>query len=379
MSAVLSNSYFAVLITLHRNFLPANPDYPRPKPPPNSQSLSHCVDAARSVIHVAAQSRVLVPPSHHLAVFCQFLWSSAVILLLCEVQARDQVVVDAVESQVESCRRSLQALEPVWPGSRKLKELLNDVEGRTKEVVAQPEGSMRKRKSSPSKRHSTANHNNRQDLPSGSQPGSADPAHYNPAGKRVRIYETSDTRTNIPLEEYMQPPQAQAYSLNPMSVHTNTHPQFPNMDLNLATNHQSQQQQQQQFQPFDTTFDVGGVTFDGLEMLQGFTGIDPASIWGTLADGFIQTPTPTPGAGTGNGTAFQSAQGTPTSQSGSMSALPIGTGTGPSPTTGNGNLGTSWQYMPTGTGNTGTGLEMWNQVSGGMFDWGSDPNVPFNI
>ena len=77
------------------------------------------------------------------------------ILLLCEVQAREQVVVDAVGSHVESCRKSLQALEPVWPGSRKLKDLLNEVEVKAKEVVVavktSPGRSTTKRKSSPLK------------------------------------------------------------------------------------------------------------------------------------------------------------------------------------------------------------------------------------
>lgn len=62
--------------------------------------------------------------------YCQYLWPSAVILLLCEIQARDEVVIEAVDWQVLACRKCLQTLEPVWPGSKKLKELLNDVASR---------------------------------------------------------------------------------------------------------------------------------------------------------------------------------------------------------------------------------------------------------
>lgn len=284
VSAVLSNSYFAVLITLHRNFLPSNPDYPRPKPPPSSQSLSHCVDAARSVIHVASQSRVLVPPSHHLAVFCQFLWSSAVILLLCEVQAKDQVVIEAVAGKVQSCRRALQDLEPVWPGSKKLRELLDDVENRAKEVVHDPK---KRKNSSPDKKRNSS------------------------LDKRTRL-ETSDTRTNMPQEVPQQFPMMN-----------------PPLDMSM--------------------FDIGGVTFDGLEMLQGFQGVDPANIWSTLGDTFIQTPTMHPLSG----------QGTPNS------------GQGPSPG--------GWGFPPQ-TGVMGLeGTDLWSQVAGGSFDWQADPSVPFNI
>lgn len=97
-------------------------------------------------------------------------------------------------------------------------------------------------------------------------------------------------------------------------------------------------------------FDVGGVTFDGLEMLQGFQGVDPANIWSTLGDTFIQTPNlvhPTSGQGTPN-----SAQG-------------------PSPG------GWSFAQQTGGLGMEGT--DLWSQVNGGSFDWQADPSVPFNI
>jgi hypothetical protein len=220
-----------------------------------------------------------------LAVFCQFLWSSAVILLLCEVQAKDQVVIEAVGAKVQSCRRALQDLEPVWPGSKKLKELLNDVENRAKEVVHDP----KKRKFPiPEKK-----------------------ARQSSFGKRSRI-ETSDTRSNAITQEMAQ---------------------YPMMDLN----------------PDMSMFDIGGVTFDGLEMLQGFQGVDPANIWSTLGDTFIQTPAvvnPNSGNGTPN-----SAQG-------------------PSPG--------GWAFQQ--QGNLGfEGTDLWSQVAGGSFDWQADPSVPFNI
>jgi hypothetical protein len=205
-------------------------------------------------------------------------------LLLCEVQAKDQVVIEAVASKVESCRRALQDLEPVWPGSKKLKELLNDVENRAKEVVHDP----KKRKFPSPEKKRQASHD-----------------------KRVRI-ETSDTRTNIPQDI----------------------PQYPMMDP----------------VPDMSMFDVGGVTFDGLEMLQGFQGVDPANIWSTLGDTFIQTPIVTQNNN-------NSGNGTPNS------------GIGPSPG--------GWSFSQNGMGLEGT--DLWSQVAGGSFDWQADPSVPFNI
>lgn len=143
---MLSNSYLLFFVILHRKFLPSSPDYPRSKPTLSSQSLVHCVDAARSVIHIASQSHILIPPSHRLAMYCQYLWSSAVILLLCEIQARDEVVIESVDWQVQACRSCLQTLEPIWPGSKELKELLDDVASRAKEAMV-PKTSGKKRKS----------------------------------------------------------------------------------------------------------------------------------------------------------------------------------------------------------------------------------------
>lgn len=266
LSAILSNSYFTVLVTLHRNFLPSSPDYPRPKPPPSSQSLAHCVDAARSVIHIASQSRTLVPPSHHLAMYCQYLWSSAVILLLCEIQARDEVVIEAVGSQVEACRKCLQALEPVWPGSKKLKELLNDVASRAKEVMVS-KSSDKKRKSSAHKDkdrerqmlHPSQNHQSRPstDSPIPQHAENQWPSHsVSPPEKRQRVFELSDTRTASNEDEPAQNPQAY-YSVYPMTTPITS---------------QASLQFTEPMPTYDMVFDLGGVTFDGLELLQGFSG-----------------------------------------------------------------------------------------------------------
>jgi len=350
VSAVLSNSYFAILITLHRNFLPPNPDFPRPKPPPSSQSLSHCVEAARSVIHIAANQRTLVPPSHHLAVACQHLWSSAVILLLCEVQAREQVVVDAVGSHVESCRKSLQALEPVWPGSRKLKELLNDVELRAKQVVvaakAPPCRSPNKRKPA---LHETAPHGKRpMGLPVADpltnhagrlnsvdwhyqQASTGSGSHKHPSSKPR--YQTSDTRTNIREKDRA----AQPWQMAPS-----------NSDLTTSVE-----------QPIDTSFDIGGVDFNGLDMLQGFTGADLASFWNTF---HVEAPL--------------SSQIPPTSLSMSRQNTPSsvpGNASGSSPGT------WAFQSPSAAVDGSGTDAEFWSQVTGSTFDWGADPSVPFNI
>lgn len=365
------------MITLHRNFLPPNPDYPRPKPPPSSQSLARCVDAARSVIHIAAQSRILLPPSHHIAVYCQYLWTSAVILLLCEVQAKDQVVIDAVGSHVESCRQSLFALEPVWPGSRKLKELLNDVEGRTKDVLvaARPRRPSKKRKSSSHEASGAVKPDLNEAVPLHGQDGMAtERSLIASQGKRSRTeqtrYETSDARsssTNTAASE----PVIMSRQSDPRpdpggNVSYNTTPSgYPTTStFDLAPT-------------FDLHFDVGGVNFNGLEMLQGFTGVGAAShFWASL----VSDPSETnlhagPGARDGYGPQHftLSGQGTPTS------------GQGVSPSSWQQPTSSSGQLNPALTGDIGEiahtseGIEFWSQVAGSSFDWQADPNVPFSF
>ena len=303
VSAVLSSSYFAVLITLHRNFLPSNPAFPRPTHPPSSTSLTQVVDAARSVIHTAAHARVVVPPSHHQAVFCQYLWSSAVILLLCEVQARDQVVVNAVASQVEECRRALQALEPVWPGSRKLKQLLEDVVNRAKDVVADP--SRKKRKQAP--------------------PSKDSPARSSPA-KPISAPSTASS-----LSQALVRPSAAPMSAPPMPLAP-----YP-----------------------PQAFDLGGVNFDGLELLQPFSGNahDSAAFFQGMFPEFYPLQTPVPNQNQpmamSSSQAYLGSMTPGQNSSGPVSASPVEQSTDPA--------------------------EFWGQVAGGTFDWGADPNVPFVI
>ncbi|KIR51450.1 hypothetical protein I315_06149 [Cryptococcus gattii Ru294] len=149
--------------------------------PSKWESLVHCVDATRSVIHIASQSYTHIPPSHHLAIYCQYLWSSAVTLLLCEIQARDEVLL------------------------------------KKKTVDWQ---------------------------------------------KRQRMFEVSDTRTPSNEDEPAQGSQAY-YSMYPMTTPTTS---------------QARHQPTGPMPTYDMVFDLGVVTFDGLELLQGFNG-DASNFW----------------------------------------------------------------------------------------------------
>lgn len=339
MSAVLSNSYFSILITLHRNLLPSNPDYPRPKPSPSSNSLAHCVDAARSAIHVAARSTVLVPVSHHIAVFCQYLWSSAVILLLCEMRAKEQLILDAVGAQVESCHRSLEALEPVWPGCRKLRALLTDVESRAKEVranvIPRP---VKKRKSS------VATDNGR------------------------RSSQTKPSASPVAPTQNLHPP---PFERNPSSA-SYTAPMAAPMHIDANA---------------FNFFDVGDMNFDGLEMLSAFT----SDAWNAplpSASPLDRNGTPVtgvPAASPTNRLLNNGSGPTPPSLGSAAIQSPVTT-TGPGSTSsGGGGGGPSW--FTQGLGPTAPSPapapsdlhEMWAQITGTSFDWQADPNVPFNI
>ncbi|GMK54623.1 hypothetical protein CspeluHIS016_0112090 [Cutaneotrichosporon spelunceum] len=327
MSAVLSNSYFAVLITLHRNLLPSNPNFPRPKPIASSQSLAHCVEAARSVIHVAAQSKVLIPVSHHLAVFCQYLWSSAVILLLCETRAKEQVVVEAVGAHVESCRQSLRALEPVWPGASKLRYLLTEVETRAKEVRA------------------SAGRPNKRRKPDAPANGRARPP----------TSQTSPTK-NETLQGWAPP--TSGSSGPSTSLPTPPIPQNTIAPSNLAPG------------TFDI-FDVGGMTFDGLEMLNAFT----SEAW----QGQIPTTSTSPMTGvTPTGTAGSGPDTKPMVSPAQRVATEVQTTPGLSP---HGAAGNPWQQFGQSPGGPVPPefAEIWSQIAGSTFDWQADPSVPFSI
>lgn len=361
VSAVLSNAYFAVLLTLHRNFLPSNPDYPRPRAPSNSQSLSRLVDVARSSIHVLAQQPVMIPPSHHLAAACHNLWSSAVILLLCEIQSHDHIINASVGSSVESCRQTLQSLEPAWPGSRKLKELLNEVEARTKEIAASGGSAQRKKRKAgsgdmPSAKRTMSSSMLPPSSTASPRPGSSSnatnrfPGQNTPGG----AYETSNTRTAVegdgsstsnsnPQSAQVTPPVKSSATLGPTAMDTSQ------------------------------LFDVAGINFDGLEMLQGFdfgTAEWNSFISPTAAAQYVMSGQSTPGSNSGpspTGWNVQNVQDLSANQ-----AMGLGNGNSHPP-----------NRSPTVTGNgvggngSAGGFDFWSQVGG--YDWASDPSVPFNI
>ena len=404
VSAVLSNAYFAVLLTLHRNFLPSNPDYPRPRPPANSQSLSHLVEAARSVIHVAAQQRVLLPPSHHLAAACHNLWSSAIILLLCEVQARDQVVVESVGSSVESCRQTLQSLEPAWPGSRKLKELLNEVESRTKEVAAAATGlravsDPRKKRKISHAHHEGGSSLKRPTSSSGMLPPSSTlsprPGQTwsqsrttpSPHSREARAYETSDTRNTV-IDENGFPHYTgtASGSLSGATTGTNATPPLSQVPWGSSNGIDTSQ-----------LFDIGGVTFDGLEMLQGFdfggngTNGD-AGFWNsfispTAGGQFVLSGQSTPASGPSPGVwgveqnRMGGVGGGSGGSGGGIAGMSQGQGQGASGIAAGGGAsgGAGGQGGGMGMGMLAHGMDFWSQVAPGGYDWAADPNVPFNI
>lgn len=335
MSAVLSNSYFAVLITLHRNLLPSNPNFPRPKPIASSQSLAHCVDAARSVIHVAAQSKVLVPVSHHLAVFCQYLWSSAVILLLCETRAKEQLVVEAVGAHVDSCRTALRALEPVWPGASKLRELLVEVETRAKEVRAASRPN-KKRKSA-----ETGNANGRARAPN---------ATTSPVKNEVASWPAAGGA-----------PPGSGQSSGPGSTAFPT-PPIPTIAPSSLGG------------TFDI-FDVGGMTFDGLEMLNAFT----SDAWQQAPLVGPSTTSPLTGVTPNTGGPGQENKPTMLSPATRMASGGVETTPTLSPHTATGAQAAPWQFHQSPGPGPAELAEIWSQIAGTTFDWQADPSVPFSI
>ena len=121
MSAVLCSSYYAVLITLHRNFLPTRKNMMHYV---GSSSVPKAVCASRSCIFLATSMNPAIPPSHHLAVFVQSLFSSAIIILLVVMHATDKNAAEIAMSEVGSCVHALESLEAIWPGASKCKELL---------------------------------------------------------------------------------------------------------------------------------------------------------------------------------------------------------------------------------------------------------------
>ncbi|KAG8858883.1 hypothetical protein FRC20_011924 [Serendipita sp. 405] len=148
LSAVLCTSYYAVLITLHRNFLPTRRNMIHPV---GSSSVPKAVCASRSCIFLATSMKPAIPPSHHLAVFVQSLFSSAIIILLVVMHATDKAAASIAMSEVDNCVKSLEALESTWPGASKCKELLRELAQVTSTNLAKidrPKGSRHSSKGS---------------------------------------------------------------------------------------------------------------------------------------------------------------------------------------------------------------------------------------
>lgn len=290
------------------------------------------------------------------------------------------MVVESVGSSVESCRQTLQSLEPAWPGSRKLKELLNEVESRTKEVAAAATGM----------RVATDPRKKRKALPSGSIDGGSSLKRPNPSSDMLPPSSTASPRPGQTwsLSRTTPSPHSRAHELSDVRtiVDENGFPPFQSGTVSASSsgNNVTPPNPANPWGSIDTSqlFDIGGVTFDGLEMLQGFdfgsTNNGDAGFWNS----FIS---PTAG-----GQFALSGQSTPASgpspsgwvveqnRMGSGSGGVGGIASGQSGANGAGS-GTAIAGM-TGTGiMAGHGMDFWSQVAPGGYDWAADPNVPFNI
>lgn len=146
---------------------------------------------------------------------------------------------------------------------------------------------------------------------------------------------------------------------------------------------------------YDMVFDLEGVTFDGLELLQGFNG-DASNFWNNF--NFDMD-----GAGygiTSGGSALVTRAKQQFLPSGNLSPNSSGGSSRVSPTSRQGQLppmiGQNGQpyvqgkeqdgYNCVGSGSDGVGtpsavgaVAFWEQVTVSTFDWRADPNVPFNI
>ncbi|KLO15664.1 hypothetical protein SCHPADRAFT_849198 [Schizopora paradoxa] len=157
MGAVLCSHYYAILITLHRNFLPITPNYTQ-GPPSLPQKA---INSVKSYINLAPSVKNVVPPSHNLAFFIQQLFTAAVIEMLLAMYVSGKEAQAAIQL-AESCIGFVASWEGVWPGARKCKELLSDCATTAREamnkVPAQHPGRSEDRPSanSPSARSSSA-------------------------------------------------------------------------------------------------------------------------------------------------------------------------------------------------------------------------------
>ncbi|KAF8592537.1 hypothetical protein K439DRAFT_1400441 [Ramaria rubella] len=124
IGSTLASSYYAILITLHRRSLSPR-RMNRSPAASNNSSAPKAVQSARACIRLAPSAKDVIPPSHHLAFFIQFLSTSAVIVLLFAMHAPDDSTAHTAMGEVQSSLKTLQALEGRWPGARKCIELLD--------------------------------------------------------------------------------------------------------------------------------------------------------------------------------------------------------------------------------------------------------------
>lgn len=123
IGSILASCYYAILITLHRKSLSAR-RMGRSSQMSVSASASKAVQSARACVRIAPSTKNVIPPSHHMAFFVQFLLTSAVIVLLFAMHAPDEALAASAMSEVQVSLATLQALEGQWPGARKCTELL---------------------------------------------------------------------------------------------------------------------------------------------------------------------------------------------------------------------------------------------------------------
>ncbi|KZT62356.1 hypothetical protein CALCODRAFT_548993 [Calocera cornea HHB12733] len=191
MAAVLCTSYYAILISLHRVFLPTS----RKHGPAVSTSVAKAVSASRNCILLAKALRNIIFPSHHLAFFVQYLFSSAVILCLCIMRLMDENQIKQSMPEVMQCIQCLHDLEVSYPGAKKCRELLTQLFDVTKETAArraekdkhphhhiQRRGSMRK-----TRRHSNKTGSSSPSDWSGKRPHVTPPRELMPTGQPLKM------------------------------------------------------------------------------------------------------------------------------------------------------------------------------------------------
>ncbi len=114
---------------------------------PRSSSVPKAVTASRSCIFLAQSIKDVIPSSHWLAFFSQYLFSSAIIILLCVMRATDQGAVNTAMMEVGTAIECLGTLEASWPGAKKcgeiLKELADITLSKVRETVGMPSPSKR--------------------------------------------------------------------------------------------------------------------------------------------------------------------------------------------------------------------------------------------